>query len=149
MKALYPLFADLGGHPVLIVGGGAVAERKARALLNCDAKVRVGAPRLTRALRAWADEGHLAHLDGPFRDDWLASAWLVVAATDGRALNARVKAAADARRIPTTARAAASTTGCTTARSWNNCARTRPSKRDARCSPAWAMPAPNPRRHVA
>lgn len=99
MKALYPLFADLDGHAVLVVGGGAVAERKTRALLNCGAEVRVGAPRLTRALRAWADEGRLAHLDGPFQDDWLASAWLVIAATDDRALNARVRAAADTRRI--------------------------------------------------
>ncbi len=99
MKALYPLFANLDGHAVLVVGGGAVAERKTRALLNCGAEVRVGAPRLTRALRAWADEGRLAHLDGPFQDDWLVSAWLVIAATDDRALNARVRAAADTRRI--------------------------------------------------
>lgn len=99
MKALYPLFADLTGRAVLVVGGGAVAERKVRALLNCGATVRVGAPRLTRALRAWADAGRLAHLDGPFQDDWLACAWLVVAATGDRALNARVKAAADTRRI--------------------------------------------------
>jgi len=99
MKALYPLFADLDGRAVLVVGGGAVAERKTRALLNCGAQVRVGAPRLTRALRAWAETGRLAHLAGPFQDAWLAGAWLVVAATDDRALNARVKAAADARRI--------------------------------------------------
>lgn len=99
MKALYPLFADLDGRPVLVVGGGAVAERKVRALLNCGAQVRVGAPRLTRTLQAWAAEGRLAHLAGPFREDWLESAWLVIAATDDRALNARVKAAADTRRI--------------------------------------------------
>lgn len=99
MTALYPLFADLDGRPVLIVGGGAVAERKTRALLNCGAAVRVGAPRLTRTLRAWAAEGRLAHLAGPYHESWLESAWLVIAATDDRALNARVKAAADARRI--------------------------------------------------
>lgn len=99
MKALYPLFADLAGRAVLVVGGGPVAERKARALLNCGAAVRVGAPRLTRTLRAWAAEGRLAHLTGPFQEDWLESAWLAIAATDDRALNARVKAAADARRI--------------------------------------------------
>lgn len=101
MKALYPLFADLGGRVVLVVGGGAVAERKVRALLNCGAQVRVGALRLTRALRTWAEAGRLTHLDGPFQDDWLAAAWLVVAATNDRALNARIKAAADVRRILT------------------------------------------------
>jgi len=99
MTALYPLFADLSGRPVLVVGGGAVAERKTRALLNCGAAVRVGAPRLTRTLQAWAAEGRLEHLAGPYHDGWLEAAWLVIAATDDRALNARVKDAADARRI--------------------------------------------------
>src|SRR5690606_33150008 len=65
----------------------------------CGAEVRVGGPRLTRTRQAWAAEGRLAHLAGPFREDWLESAWLVIAATDDRALNARVKAAADTHRI--------------------------------------------------
>lgn len=99
MKPLYPLFANLEGRRVLVVGGGGVAERKVRSLMRCGAEVMVGAPRLTATLRRWADDGRLAHLPGPFEPDWLAAVWLVVAATGDRRVNAQVKAAADERSV--------------------------------------------------
>ncbi len=56
---LYPLFADLEGRTVLVVGGGVVAERKIAALLKSGAKVRVVARALNVTLSAWACEaGH-------------------------------------------------------------------------------------------
>lgn len=99
MKPLYPLFANLEGRRVLVVGGGAVAERKARSLMKCGARVLVGAPRLTAMLRRWADDGSLAYLPGPFDPAWLAAVWLVIAATGDRQVNAQVKAAADERSV--------------------------------------------------
>jgi len=95
----YPLFADLSGLPVLVVGGGSVAERKAAALLDAGARVRVGAPQLHHALAQWAVEGRIEHLEGEFQPAWLEGVWLVIAATDDRAINAEVAACADARRI--------------------------------------------------
>ncbi|MBW8811371.1 MAG: NAD(P)-dependent oxidoreductase, partial [Lysobacter sp.] len=47
---LFPLFADLRERLVLVVGGGAVAQRKAAALLDAGARVRVGAPELSATL---------------------------------------------------------------------------------------------------
>jgi len=44
---LFPLFADLNGRAVLVVGGGAVAGRKVEALLHAGARPRVGAPHLS------------------------------------------------------------------------------------------------------
>jgi len=96
---LYPLFADLDGLPVLVVGGGAVARRKAKALLDAGARVTVGAPRLDVELAQWADDGRVAWRRGEFVPDWLDGMWLAIAATDERALNASVAAAAAARRI--------------------------------------------------
>jgi uroporphyrin-III C-methyltransferase/precorrin-2 dehydrogenase/sirohydrochlorin ferrochelatase len=96
---LYPLFADLRGRVVLVVGGGAVAARKIAALLSAGAQVRVGAPLLEQGLQEMAARGEIMHLRGVFHDDWLREAWLVVAATDDRAVNRAVAAAAEVRRV--------------------------------------------------
>ena len=99
-SALFPLFADLHDRPVLVVGGGEVAQRKVEALLQAGARPRVGAPGLTAQLQRWADGGRLQWLRGRFDESWLDHpAWLVVAATGERALNVRVAAAAEARRL--------------------------------------------------
>jgi uroporphyrin-III C-methyltransferase/precorrin-2 dehydrogenase/sirohydrochlorin ferrochelatase len=96
---LFPLFADLNQRLVLVVGGGAVAARKTRALLEAGARIRVGAPGLDPELAGLAGQGTIAHMPGRFRDEWLDDAWLVVAATDDAGVNAHVAAAAQARRI--------------------------------------------------
>lgn len=99
LNRLYPVFADLEGRDVRVVGGGAVAERKVRMLLDSGARVRVGAPDLTPALRTWVRAGRLIHDPGLFDEAWLDGAWLVIAATGDAAVNAQVKALADRRRI--------------------------------------------------
>ena len=96
---LFPLFADLSGRRVLVVGGGAVAQRKCEALLEAGALVELGAPVLTAVLTQWAQQGRIQHLSGDFRPAWLDDAWLAIAATDDPATNHAVVAAADARRI--------------------------------------------------
>ena len=96
---LYPLFADLVNRPVLVVGGGAVAERKIAALLGAQARITVHALELTPQLQAWADEGRITLRDEPFDEMWLDAVWLVIAATSDDALNKRVAALAESRRI--------------------------------------------------
>ncbi|WP_240318589.1 siroheme synthase CysG [Lysobacter sp. TY2-98] len=96
---LFPLFLDLRGRRVLVVGGGLVARRKIAALLDGGATVRVGAPELVDTVQALVDTGHVEHVRGTFDEAWLDDAWLVVAATDDRNVNRAVADAAEARRI--------------------------------------------------
>ena len=96
---LYPIFADLDGRDVLVVGGGEVALRKIDALLRAGARVQVHAHDLHPRLAGWLAEGRLARLEGRFDEAWLATAWLLVVATDDAALNARLAAMAEARGV--------------------------------------------------
>ena len=96
---LYPLFANLRGLPVLVVGGGSVAKRKVAALRTAGAQVRVGAPRLDAELAILVEEGAVAWLQGAYAPAWLDGVWLVIAATGESEVNTRVAADAAARRI--------------------------------------------------
>ncbi|MFC4761570.1 siroheme synthase CysG [Dyella koreensis] len=96
---LYPLFADLSGRPVLVVGGGVVGERKAAALLEAGAAVTVGAISASPALRAWAAAGHITLREGHFQEVWLDDAWLVIAATGDTDLNRRIATLGGERRL--------------------------------------------------
>lgn len=80
---------------VLVVGGGPVAERKAFAFVEHGARVRVIAPRATAAIRDAAARGALDLTLRGYEPADIASAEIVIAATDERAVNATV--AADAR----------------------------------------------------
>ena len=96
---LFPLFADLEGRQVLVVGGGEVAARKIAALLRAGAAVClhtrvIGHPDIQQAV----DQGQITVLSGEFDPAWLDAAWLVVAATDDHPFNAALAAEAGARR---------------------------------------------------
>jgi uroporphyrin-III C-methyltransferase/precorrin-2 dehydrogenase/sirohydrochlorin ferrochelatase len=93
-----PLFADLKRRAVLVVGGGVVAERRVRLLLEAGAVVTAIAPVLSDALAELVAAGQIAHLPREFADESLEPYWLVIAATDDRAVNQRVAAAAEAAR---------------------------------------------------
>ena len=75
----------------LIVGGGAVAARKARALLAAGAHVRVVATELGADVRALAASHELLHLEArPYASGDIGSAQLIIVATSDRAVNRRV-----------------------------------------------------------
>ncbi|MBN6102184.1 uroporphyrinogen-III C-methyltransferase [Xanthomonas sp. CFBP 8703] len=94
--ALYP---DLRERPVLVVGGGAAAERQVQALLAAGALPRLGAPALTPVLQAWADAGRVQWLHGRFDAAWLDAVWYLIAASDDPAVNRQALQAAAAQRV--------------------------------------------------
>ncbi len=96
---LFALFADLKNRPVLVVGGGAVAQRKVAALRAAGARVRVGAPELSPELLALFEADAIDFLPGRFQEHWLDEVWLAIAATDDGAVNQAVAKAGEARRL--------------------------------------------------
>ncbi|MFM5402531.1 siroheme synthase CysG [Aeromonas veronii] len=94
-----PIFCRLDNKPVLLVGGGEVAERKARLLLDAGAHLTVVAPELDPELAELAANGSIEWLAGEFVPEQLAGKWLVVAATDRREVNALVYQSANQARI--------------------------------------------------
>ncbi|MCT8281503.1 uroporphyrinogen-III C-methyltransferase [Xanthomonas translucens] len=94
--ALYP---DLRERPVLVVGGGAAAERQVRALLAAGAAPRLVAPTLTAALQAWAEAGRVQWLRGRFDPAWLEAVCYLIAASDEPAVNRLALQAAAAQRL--------------------------------------------------
>jgi len=96
---LFPIFANLAGRRALIVGGGTVAERKAALLLSAGAQLDVVAAEVTTLFGKWIAAGKARHCAEVFNEQQLDGCWLAIAATDDRPLNARVAAAANARRI--------------------------------------------------
>jgi len=89
MAELYPIMLTLAGRSAVVVGGGAVGQRKVAGLLAAGARVTVVDPRPGR----WGDG--VDHRGEAYRADHLAGAAVVIACTADRAVNARV--AADAR----------------------------------------------------
>ena len=83
-----PLFAKVSNKPILLVGGGEVALRKARLLLEAGARLTVVAPQLHEELQELADAGVLHYLNDEFSVEQLAEQRLVIAATDDEAVNA-------------------------------------------------------------
>ena len=90
----YPLMLDGAALTALVVGGGVVAARKARALLDAGATVRLVAPRIDPSLES-LDAGRLSIAAREYSTDDIGDAMLVIAATSSREVNARV--ARDAR----------------------------------------------------
>lgn len=94
-----PIFADLKSKPVLVVGGGDIAARKIELLRRAGARVQIAARELCEELQALADHDQLEWLATSFDETQLDSVFLVIAATDDSALNARVFAAASQRHL--------------------------------------------------
>ena len=88
--AKYPVFLEMTGRRVVVIGGGVVAVRKARSLLEAGARLVVVAEKVSEVL-AELCAGHGAELiKSKYSKEYLSKATMAIAATDDRQLNGRV-----------------------------------------------------------
>lgn len=88
----YPIMLEGRRINALVVGGGPVATRKVRALLDSDARVHVVAPDVSAEIDAWcAADGEAVRVTrASYAPEHLTQATLVIAATDNPELNASI-----------------------------------------------------------
>ncbi len=90
MSRFYPLLLRLDNKPVLVVGGGRVAERKVESLLRCGARVFIVSRELTAGLKRLLHEGRLTFLGKDFSPEALDNKLLVIVGTDDMEFNTHV-----------------------------------------------------------
>lgn len=92
----YPIFVEMSGRPVLLVGGGHVALEKIGKLVAAGARVTVVAPELIPPVRAFIERGAARWVARPYTRGDVAGFELVMIATDDGEVNAAVASEARA-----------------------------------------------------
>ncbi len=88
--AKYPIFLELGGRRVVLVGGGTVAVRKATALLEAGARLVVVAYKPNDAIVDLCTRHGAELIRARYSKEYIAEAVLVIAATNDPAVNEQV-----------------------------------------------------------
>ncbi|WP_018922853.1 precorrin-2 dehydrogenase/sirohydrochlorin ferrochelatase family protein [Salsuginibacillus kocurii] len=90
----YPIQLAIEGWDVLVAGGGTVAERKIKHVLEEKAEVRVIAPCVTSQIDMWAEAGHVTWEKREARPEDVEGARLIFVATDQAEVNKKIASAA-------------------------------------------------------
>ncbi|MDP2941744.1 MAG: bifunctional precorrin-2 dehydrogenase/sirohydrochlorin ferrochelatase [Candidatus Omnitrophota bacterium] len=95
----YPLALEVKNRRVLVVGAGAVAERKIKNLLKFGARIQVVAPLATAKIRRLAGEGRISWLKREFAAQDLKGSQLVIAAASNEKINKQVSKEAAKKKV--------------------------------------------------
>ncbi len=99
----FPMFVDLTQKRAVVVGAGAIAARRVKALLPFAGRITVIAPEISSQIADLAEQGRIDLCNRRFEDRDLDQADIVLTATGDSALDADVAAACRLRRIPVNA----------------------------------------------
>ena len=101
MPLYYPVFLDLRGRRVVVIGGGAMGEEKVTRLLPYEANVVVVSPDVTDEVSKLAQDGQIEWMRRPYRPDDLEGAFIaIVADTSDDDVNNAVSEEARQRNVP-------------------------------------------------
>ncbi|AEY65212.1 precorrin-6A reductase [Clostridium sp. BNL1100] len=86
----FPLFIELTGKKVLVAGGGEIAARRVKTLLNFGADIYLVSPKLTPELQEMLNRKLFNYREGYYEQLDIQNKFLAVAATDDRETNHKV-----------------------------------------------------------
>ena len=95
----YPVFLEMKDRRCVVIGGGAVAERKVEGLVTAGANVTVISPGITDGLKELLKQGAIRHVAREYQTGDRAGYDLVFVATDNLEINAVVSSEARSLRI--------------------------------------------------
>lgn len=90
----YPAMLRVAGKNCVIIGGGAVTARKLATLLAAEAKVTVVAPLFCDEVQKLASTHGCTLIKDYYKPEYLQNAFVVIAATDNKAVNRQISEAA-------------------------------------------------------
>jgi len=90
MSRFYPIYVEMQNKPVLVVGGGTVAFRKVKTLLDHGAIVRIVSPKLLPELEELVDFERCTWKEKEYTSDDLEDAILVFSCTEDEKVNGTV-----------------------------------------------------------
>lgn len=96
----FPLFMDMNARKITVVGGGKFAERRIKMLLSRGADITAVSPRVTDAIYELSQGGAVRLINREYEKGDASGAFLVIAATDVRAVNRAVMEDANEAGIP-------------------------------------------------
>ena len=88
--AKYPIYLDLEGRRVVVIGAGNVAARKVQSLIATGARIVVVAEHATTVFQDACEGANIEVVISSYSKDYLASAILAIAATNDTVLNNRI-----------------------------------------------------------
>ena len=101
MPLYYPVFLDLRGRRVVVIGGGDMGEEKVSRLMPYGAEVVVVSPDVTDEVSVLAEDGKIEWVKRPYRSGDLEGAFItIVADTSDDAVNHAVSEEARKRNVP-------------------------------------------------
>ncbi|HUI30525.1 MAG TPA: siroheme synthase CysG [Candidatus Acidoferrales bacterium] len=100
MNRLYPIFLKVERRPVVVIGGGKVAEQKIKGILEARADITVIAPEVSSWIEELSEDKKIVLHRREYEDGDLEGYSLVIGATDDREVQDRIFNEAQARGIP-------------------------------------------------
>lgn len=89
-KTHFPLFISTADKKVVIIGGGNIATRRTKALLNFEFDLTVISPKFSQELLELKQESKLMLVQDEYNEKYLKDAYIVLACTDDKQCNKQI-----------------------------------------------------------